>query len=296
MQLYYSPAYVLAAAEFDTTRKAAWVAESVLERPISGVELVAPAPLLAAGVAAIHDPAYIEAVMTGTPRSLAESNGFGWDPGLSGMVLASNGGAVAACLGALAVGGVVGSLSSGLHHAKRGRGTGFCTFNGLALGVRAAERAGAGRVLIVDLDAHCGGGTWELLGRDPAVEQVDVAVSSFDHYSPAGRWTLDIVSDASDYLPLIAGRFAEVDRRGDDYDLVLYNAGMDPYEGCLVGGLHGIDAPMLRERERMVFRWIRGRGWPVAFVLAGGYARDPDGRRDLVELHRATIAAAAEAG
>lgn len=47
MRLFYGPEYVLAAAEFDTTRKAAWVAESLLERPVHGVELVAPAPLAA---------------------------------------------------------------------------------------------------------------------------------------------------------------------------------------------------------------------------------------------------------
>lgn len=292
MRLFYSPEYVIAAAEFDTTRKAAWVTESLLERPVPGVELVAPTPLAAEEVAAVHDPAYVDAVLTGVPRSLAETNGFGWDPGLPAMVLTSNGGAVAACLDALAEGGVSGSLSSGLHHARRGRGEGFCTFNGLALGIRAAQRAGARRVLIVDLDAHCGGGTWELLGRDPAVEQLDVAVSGFDRYAPTGRWTLDLVSDATDYLAVIADRLQGVDRRATDYDLVLYNAGMDPYERCAVGGLDGIDATMLRERERMVFEWVRGHGWPVAFVLAGGYARDPDGRRDLVALHRATIEAA----
>lgn len=292
MRVFYGPEYVLAAAEFDTTRKAAWVAASLLERPVPGVELVAPAPLAAEDVALVHDPAYVDAVMTGVPRSLAETNGFGWDPGLPAMVLASNGGAVAACLDALEMGGVSGSLSSGLHHARRGRGEGFCTFNGLALGVRAAKRAGAGRVLIVDLDAHCGGGTWELLERDPAVEQVDVAVSGFDRYTPSGRWTLDVVAHAADYLPVIADRFRGIDRRATDYDLVLYNAGMDPYERCGVGGLDGIDDTILRERERMVFGWIRGHGWPVAFVLAGGYARDPDGRRDLVALHRASIEAA----
>jgi acetoin utilization deacetylase AcuC-like enzyme len=124
------------------------------------------------------------------------------------------------------------------------------------------------------------------------VEQLDVAVSGFDRYTPAGRWTLDLATDAGHYLALIADRLRGVDRRATEYDLVLYNAGMDPYERCVVGGLDGIDDTILRERERMVFQWLRGHGWPVAFVLAGGYARDPDGRRDLVALHRATIEAA----
>jgi hypothetical protein len=41
-----------------------------------------------------------------------------------------------------------------------------------------------------------------------------------------------------------------------------------------------------------VFDWIRGHGWPVAWVLARGYAIDSDGRTDLVDLHRMTISAA----
>jgi acetoin utilization deacetylase AcuC-like enzyme len=63
-------------------------------------------------------------------------------------------------------------------------GQGFCTFNGLALAARAARSAGAEHILVLDLDAHCGGGTHELLGGDPGVSQLDVAVDRFDRYSP----------------------------------------------------------------------------------------------------------------
>jgi hypothetical protein len=39
VKVYFSPAYTLAGHAFDTTRKAAWVADSLRERPIDGVEL-----------------------------------------------------------------------------------------------------------------------------------------------------------------------------------------------------------------------------------------------------------------
>lgn len=74
------------------------------------------------------------------------------------MVLATNGGVVAAAISALEH-GTAGSLSSGLHHARRETGEGFCTFNGLAIAAREALSAGARSVLILDLDAHFGGGT-----------------------------------------------------------------------------------------------------------------------------------------
>jgi acetoin utilization deacetylase AcuC-like enzyme len=209
------------------------------------------------------------------------------------MVLASNGGAVAAALRALKA-GVAGSLSSGLHHARHDRGHGYCTFNGLVLAAKAALAAGAGDVLILDLDAHCGGGTHALIADNPHVWQVDVSVDPFDRYEPGARTTLDIVGSAEDYLVTIERRLREAGARR--FGLCLYNAGMDPHEDCPVGALPGIDDQLLRARERTVFAWCRERGLPVAFVMAGGYVRPP--RMDearLVELHRLTLATAAQA-
>jgi acetoin utilization deacetylase AcuC-like enzyme len=292
MRLFYSPAYVLAGYAFDTTRKSGWIAESLAQDPIPGVEIAAPTALTAAEVEAIHAPAYVAAVRTGQPRALAESQGFQWDGGLWPMVLASNGGAVAAARAALEA-GVAGSLSSGLHHARRDRGAGYCTFNGLVLAARAARAAGAQRILILDLDAHCGGGTYALIGADPDVWHLDVAVHPFDAYDPGARATLDLVTRAADYLPTIRARLANLAAQGPAFDLCLYNAGMDPYAGCPNGGLPGISEDILADRERLVFAWCRERRIPVAFVLAGGYIGNRLPAAGLVALHRLTIAAAA---
>src|SRR5262249_61243678 len=89
--------------------------------------------------------------------------GFKWDKKLWEMVCSSNGGVIATAIEALRTRRVSGSLSSGLHHARRARGAGFCTFNGLVLAARAALDAGAHTVLILDLAAHCAGGTHELI-------------------------------------------------------------------------------------------------------------------------------------
>ena len=255
------------------------------------VTLVAPTPLTEAEVKVVHAPAYVDAVRTGRPSELATSQGFAWDAGLWTMVLASNGGAVEAARTALRE-GAAGSLSSGLHHARYDRGKGFCTFNGLALAARAALGAGAGRVLIVDLDAHCGGGTHSLIEGDDRIWQLDAAVNAFDSYTPAPRNTLDLVRRPGDYLPTIAARLGELPSRAPRFDLCLYNAGMDPHEGCPVGGMAGITTGIIAERERLVFDWCRARGLAVAFVLAGGYTGPSLDQHGLVELHRLTVAAA----
>jgi acetoin utilization deacetylase AcuC-like enzyme len=292
VRVYYSAAYARAAYAFDTTRKAQWVAGSLTESPIPGIELVEPTPLTAAQVASIHDPGYVRAVETGRPRGLAESQGFDWDPGLWPMALASNGGLVAAALAALAD-GVAGSLSSGIHHARCGSGCGFCTFNGLALAADVALRAGARPVLILDLDAHCGGGTASLLEENADVWQADVSVQDFDSYTGSERLDLDVVRDSAEYLPTIERRLDELERTGPHFALCLYYAGMDPHEDCPTGGLPGITREVLAARERMVFEWCRKRRLPVAFGLAGGYIGPRLDVARLVELHRLTLSAAA---
>ena len=291
--IYYSPAYVLAGFSYETTRKARWVAESLEREPIPRVEIVAPASLDEVAVARVHDPVYVQSVRTGQPRTLAESQGFQWDPQLFVAVLASNGGAVEAALRAYRSGAAAGSLSSGLHHAHRTYGLGNCTFNGLALATRALLEEGAKNVLVLDLDAHCGGGTNELVGGDPRVWHVDVAVHTFDRYTPAPRQTLDLVPDARRYLPTVQSRLEELPHRAPPFDVCLYNAGMDPHEHCPVGGLAGIDEALLAQREKIVFEWCRARRMPVAFVLAGGYIGPQLDQPGLVRLHRLTLAAAA---
>ena len=289
--VYYDPSYTAAGFAFPTTRKARWVAASLLTTPIPGIRLEPPPPLTEEDLLTAHDGAYVRAVRTGEPQSLAQSQELNWDPNLWPMVLASNGGAVAAALRALRD-GVAGSLSSGLHHARRVRGCGYCTFNGLALAAERALAAGAGDVLILDLDAHCGGGTYGIIADNPHIWQVDVSVDRFDLYEPGARTTLDIVADAANYLPTIANRLSEA--RGRWFGLCIYNAGMDPHEDGPEGALAGITDRHLQAREELVFDWCRERGLPVAFVLAGGYLRPP--RMDqtrLVELHRLTLTTAA---
>jgi acetoin utilization deacetylase AcuC-like enzyme len=291
-RVYYSSEYVCASHSFETTRKAEWVADSLERSAIPGIEIVEPRPLRGRQVAEVHDEEYVRAVKRGSPRSLAESQGFAWDAGLWRMVLASNGGVVAAAFAALED-GVSGSLSSGLHHARYDHGAGFCTFNGLVIAAKAALDAGVRRVLILDCDAHCGGGTESLIADEPRISQLDVAVDSYDRYSPTTQARLTVVTRGSDYLPTIRQCLADENRRADAYDLCLYNAGMDPFEYCPTGGLSGITQEVLAERERMVFEWCSERRMPVAFVLAGGYIGQGLDVEGLVALHRLTLSAAA---
>jgi hypothetical protein len=132
-------------------------------------------------------PEYVRAVRTGTPSDLAESQGFDWDPKLPSMAIAHSAGLVAAVSEVLtSTTRVAGSLSSGLHHARQDRGAGYCTFNGLAVAATEALDRGAERILVLDFDAHCGGGTRSMTSPD-AVVQIDVSTVMFDAGSRAHR-------------------------------------------------------------------------------------------------------------
>ena len=296
MKIFYSPHYTVATHTFETTRKSRWIAESLAREPIAGIELIAPKLASAAALSRVHDPEYVDAVRTGKRRELAESQGFHWDPALWKMVCSSNGGVVAAAIEALRTRRVSGSLSSGLHHARRARGVGFCTFNGLVLAARAAFDAGARTVLILDLDAHCGGGTHELIHGDERIWQVDVSVNAFDRYEPLGNNQLEMVHDGSRYLPTIERKLTWLEREAPKFDICLYNAGMDPFAGCPIGGMQGVTQKVLCEREAAVFSWCQMRGVPIAFVLAGGYLGSELDRAGLVALHRLTLEAACAYG
>lgn len=284
MKVFYCPEYVKAAENFETVRKSGEIVRSLAARPISGVTLVAPLPATVDDMELVHEPGYIKALATGVPLSLASSQGFDWDPGLWESIRFSTGGVLAATEAALED-GIAGSLSSGLHHARYDYGCGYCSVNGLAVAAVAALQRGVSRVLILDLDAHCGGGTASLIADDEGIWQTDISVNDFDSYEPISNGTLDFVrGDDSDYLSTVSARLAELESQ--TFDLCLYNAGMDPI------GHVSIEA--LAQREEIVFTWARRRSLATAWVPAGGYTTSQS-MASLVEQHRLTIAAAARA-
>jgi len=255
------------------------------------VEIRDPEPASREQILLAHSTEYTKGILTGSPARAAERNGLGqWSRDLAVSVQNSTGGVVAAVQTALATGKNSGSLSSGLHHARHKHGAGFCTVNGLVVGAKIALEMGAQRVLIVDFDAHCGGGTASLIEGVVGVEQIDVSVSAYDSYRSTSNAKL-MMSSGSTYLAdLRSSLDSVVDPSG--IDVILYNAGMDPHERCTTGGVAGITTAVLREREEMLFSWAKERAIPAAFVLAGGYSGQRLSREELVSLHRLTIQAA----
>ena len=297
MKVFYSADYVAADVEFDTMRKAKHIADSLLARPISAVQLCEPRPVTRDELLLAHTTNYVDCVLTGGGHPDSErrhkTNGFKWSEGLVRAVTASTGGVLEAVAAALKD-GVSGSLSSGLHHAHRDRGEGFCTFNGLAVAALCAlEQGDVHSVLIIDLDAHWGNGTMEIVGDDRRIEIIDVSTGTWEgRVAEVGRREAHYLNHAVDYIATVERLLEGIDPRS--VDLVLYNAGMDPHEDCGIGQMAAMTDAVLEQREETVFQWCERYRLPVAFVLAGGYATGGLTPERLVDLHRLTIAAAAQ--
>jgi acetoin utilization deacetylase AcuC-like enzyme len=120
---------------------------------------------------AIHDPAYLALL------DEAGAHGGGWlDPDtyvVPGSLHAAELAAGATVQAALAVGTGAAVVAFAAvrppgHHAARGRGSGFCLLNNVAVAVAGLRARGlADRIAIVDWDVHHGDGTQAIFDADP---------------------------------------------------------------------------------------------------------------------------------
>ena len=186
--------------------------------------------------------------------------------------------------------GIAVNVGGGFHHAFADRAEGFCYLNDLAVAIRVLldERAIA-RAAVIDLDVHQGNGTAHIFRDDPRV--FTFSMHQEDLYPVKQHSSLDLglenpIGDAR-YLALLAEALPAVYERGRP-DLVLHQAGADPFEEDRLGNL-GLTKRGLAQRDELVLASCAGRGVPCAVTLGGGYAVDP---LDTVDIHVATCRAA----
>lgn len=281
LTIFYSPNYVVE-GKSETVTKAKLVAGLIEAGRAGDVRLQAPKLATRKELESIHDVEHVRSTFEDTGSFLEVG---AWSLPLLNSILASTGGMRDAVKEALR-NGRSGSLSSGLHHARRRAGNGFCQFNGLALAALEALKQ-VKTVGILDLDAHAGGGTFDILGADPRVYLADLTVNSFDSWEPTDprRHFYHEVSEPQSYL----GHVEDALHFLEPVDCLIYNAGMDTYEKA--GGLKGITKDIIRKRERLVVEWARRRRIPHLFALAGGYKWGGLSLAQVAELHLETVQA-----
>ena len=281
LRIFYSDDYAVD-ERLETVSKSKLLAEMITAGAVPGVDLVAPKLATKAELLRIHSLEYVHSVLTGGLKYLAA--GF-WSKELLQSILATTGGMRDAVFEAFR-NGRSGSLSSGLHHASTNNGKGFCTLNGLALAALVALEK-VGEVGILDLDAHCGGGTADILKKNKKVRLADVSVCSYDAWTPIAksRHFFEVVDRPGRYI----AKVREALKALEGVEFLIYNAGMDTHEKA--GGLDGITLDIIKEREALVVEWARERNVPIIFALAGGYTWSGLTLKEVAELHLETVKA-----
>ena len=131
------------------------------------------------------------------------------------------------------------------------------------------------RILVVDLDAHQGNGTAAAIRAWPWASIVDVYEDDlFPAFKQPEDFPVPIPAglEGPEYLRIVEDA---VPRALDQVnpDLVIYNAGSDPYFADPLTRLR-LGRDDLARRDLMVAQMACERSIPMAMVLSGGYARD----------------------
>jgi len=233
-----------------------------------------PAPL--EWIEAVHDPAYVAAVVgQRLTRDQERRIGFPVDARMVRRSLLAIGGTYLA--GRIALDrGFCANTAGGSHHALPDGGAGYCVFNDLAVaGARLLAEGRVRRIAYVDLDVHQGDGTATIFaGREDAVTLSLHAAKNFPVRKAQSTRDVALADGVDDqaYLDVLAAElpaFLDAHRP----ELVFYQAGVDAHADDRLGRLSLSDDGLVR-RDRAVVAACRARGIPLASTLGGGYGVD----------------------
>ncbi|HEY2954664.1 MAG TPA: histone deacetylase [Candidatus Eisenbacteria bacterium] len=244
-----------------------------------------PEPATSADLLRVHTPEYLDdlAALRWTHRTRMSELPLTAEIVRSYRLAA--GGTTLAARGALERGIGV-NLGGGFHHASADHAEGFCYLNDLAVAVRAVRHPGGlRRAAVVDLDVHQGNGTALVFEGDESVFTLSIH-QELNYPVPKARSTLDVgLEDGTgdeEYLRRLDAALEPVWRF--EPEIVLYQAGADPYAEDQLGGL-ALSMSGLEARDRRVLEGCAARRIPAVVTLGGGYARRVE---DTVRIHART--------
>ncbi|MDE2825598.1 MAG: histone deacetylase [Gemmatimonadota bacterium] len=261
----------------------------------AGLLCLTPAPAGEAWIKAVHDGAYVDAVVDWCGR--------GYRNLPTGDTTVSSASETVARLAAGAAMRAVDAVLTGEadrvfcvarppgHHAESDRGMGFCIYNNAAVAARYAQsRFGVERVAVLDWDVHHGNGTQEIFEEDPSVYYF--SVHQYPLYPFTGAERERGTGEGAGYtmnVPVSAGSGDEVFidvLRGTvlpamkvyQPDLLILSAGFDAHMDDPLSGTLVTDAGF-RTMTRLVLDFAEDAcGGRLVSVLEGGYDLEALGR------------------
>ena len=235
-----------------------------------------PDPMPVRWLEAVHDPDYVAEVLEArVPAAKERRIGFAITPQVARRSQAVPGGTWLAAHLALRHGFAANS-AGGSHHALADTGAGYCVFNDLAVAaVRLVEEGTVSRILIVDCDVHQGDGTAALTAGHPEIATYSIhAEKNFPVRKARSTLYVPLPDGVGDeaYLATLSDTLLPL-LDSFDPDLILYQAGVDPFGGDRLGRL-SLTREGLVARDQWIARTFVARGIPFASALGGGYGED----------------------
>uniref|UniRef100_A0A7I4DAD9 histone deacetylase n=1 Tax=Physcomitrium patens TaxID=3218 RepID=A0A7I4DAD9_PHYPA len=169
------------------------------------------------------------------------------------------------------------------HHAEQEQVMGFCLHNNACVAARAAQAAGAKKVLIVDWDVHHGNGTQEIFEQDPTVLYISLHRHEAGAFYPGTGWAHQVGSGPGEgfcvNIPWSCGGIGDGDylsafqhvvmpiARQFEPDMTIISAGFDAARGDPLGGCDVTPEGY----AQMTFLLSSLSGGRILVVLEGGY-------------------------
>ena len=269
--IWYSPAYrlpvpSLASTGFDSRRADSVVAYLLDQGVVSRRVLRVPDPVSYELLALVHSDNWLSAMRQ--PENLSSVLGVDASEIVADEVM----GAIRTACGATVAAvrdGVEGrtslNLLGGFHHAGLERAWGFCPVNDVAVAIAAVRRDGfAGRIVVLDLDAHPPDGIAECLLGDSRVWVGSLSGSDWGPVPGVDEVRLPAGTGDADYLKGLESLL----ERMPSAALAIVIAGGDVIEGDLHGGL-GLTLEGAQARDLRVLRALNEA--PSVWLPGGGY-------------------------
>lgn len=278
--------HVLQVEKFRKTR------ERLREAGIPGSAFVQPEEVNEETLRLVHSPEYIEDMRSFVHTERTLPSELPLTPEIVRWCFLAAGGTALAAREAMKTGRAL-NLSGGFHHAFRSCAEGFCYVNDLAVAIRMLQNEGAiSRAAVIDCDLHQGNGTAHIFRNDESVFTFSIHQQNI--YPPKRKSDLDIgLGDLTGDADYLARLHEHVPAILDSHkpDIVLYQAGADPYMDDQLGTLK-LTKEGLRRRDDFILGECKRRSVPVAGTLGGGYAHNPE---DTLDIHIGTAMAFWEA-
>jgi acetoin utilization deacetylase AcuC-like enzyme len=284
MHFVYSPLYEAdIGIHVFPVQKYRLVAQALRERHhVPASAFIEPAAATQEQLLLVHTKRYLDDLynLRWTPRTMFSELPLTRE--IVEMSILACGGTIRAAELALEHGAAV-HIGGGFHHAFAEKAEGFCYLNDLAVAVRAMQaQKKIRKAMVIDCDLHQGNGTAKIFQRDPTVftfsiHQLDLypakEESDLDIHLENGIKDKEYLQHLHDHVPRILDEFRP--------ELILYQAGADPYEKDQLGDLR-LTMAGLMERDRHILQWAKERNIPLAVTLGGGYAYETT---DTVAIH-----------